>query len=171
MIESFQEKITGSNGYIYTDSSNVKHILIPGCSYEYNKKDNTVTTYQLLAVSNVSASEDKRNDYPILVTYQDVKSQEIWTKPVDKFVSGIKISILNNGKERFELISAREIENIEFLSGNSIYCNWSAKNTGFGQFSLHVNKDGKAVLFLEGMSKSFAKTLLCKIVDDAIIES
>lgn len=165
------EKRTGNNEYIYTDYSGLKHILIPGCKYKYKKKDNTFTTYQLLAVSNVSASEDKRSDYPILVTYQDIESKDIWTKTVEKFVSGIEISSINNSLKRFELVSAIEIEDIEFLSGNSIYLNWSAKNQGFGQFSLDVNEDGKAVLSLELMSKEFAKTLLCKIIDDAIIES
>jgi hypothetical protein len=171
MIEKIQEKRTNSNGYIYTDNSGIKHMLIPGCEYKYKKKDDTFTTYQLLAVSNVTASDDKRNDYPLLVTYQDTESKEIWTKPVEKFVSGITISSLNNRQKRFESVSAIEIEQVEFLSENSIYLDWSAKGIGFGQFSLHVNEDGKPVLSLELMSKEFAKTLLCKIVDDAIIES
>ncbi|MEO6692405.1 MAG: hypothetical protein ABIO44_08710 [Saprospiraceae bacterium] len=46
---------------------------------------------------------------------------------------------------------------------------WSAKGVGFGQFYFYM-KDDKLHCSNELMSKRFIKQMLCKMVDDAIMD-
>lgn len=168
MIKKLDGKLEG-RGYLFTDSDNKNHALIFGSLYKYAKKDGTETEYELLSVSNVNASEEKREEYPILVTYKDTTTMEIWTKPVEKFIKGLGDTIALGRSLKYEPILDITFSRIESLTGG-LYLNWSSKELGFGQFSLGFDKNGKPVLNTECLGKEFAKSILCHIVDISEIE-
>lgn len=50
-----------------------------------------------------------------------------------------------------------------------IFFQWSCKGKGFGEFVFYV-KNGKIYCGNEMMDKKFIKKMLCKMVDDSILE-
>ena len=54
---------------------------------------------------------------------------------------------------------------------DSFQLSWSAKGVGFGQFYFYFNDmDEKIHISNECMSKEFIKTILCKMIDEAILD-
>ncbi len=50
------------------------------------------------------------------------------------------------------------------------YFKWTAKGTGFGEFGFYEGDDGKLHCSNEMMSKKFIKEMLCKMVDDCVLD-
>lgn len=64
-----------------------------------------------------------------------------------------------------------EILYVDLMNGFQI--NWGVKNIGWGEFYFQptaIDGDGKIYCSNEMMSKEFIKAILCKMVDDCILE-
>ena len=53
---------------------------------------------------------------------------------------------------------------------DAIQFNWHAKGIGFGSMYFYQGEDGKVHCDNEMMGKAFLKNMLCKMVDDCVLD-
>ena len=51
---------------------------------------------------------------------------------------------------------------------NNVYLRWQTRNAGFGEVRFYVASDGKIHCENECMDREFVKSVLVKLVDDAV---
>lgn len=61
------------------------------------------------------------------------------------------------------------VTGVEWL-GDGVQLNWQTVSAGFGQLYFYKHADGKMHINTELMGPTFIKAVLCKIVDDAVLD-
>lgn len=61
--------------------------IIVGGIYQHTEKGNN---YKVLVISNQHATDDRREEFPIMVTYQDLDSGLFWSRKIEKFKERVK---------------------------------------------------------------------------------
>lgn len=83
---------------------------------------------------------------------------DIDTMNTDKFIDKVD--------ELFDMLN----DHCGLVNNTKAYFNWAMKGVGFGEFVFY-EKDGIIHIDNECMGKDFIKKALCKMVDDAILDS